>query len=139
MLSSTARSAAWSAEVDALLLGAGAPFGALRVAFGSLEIGQLGAGVGQVGLEVGDVAVRGLEPLGRLGGGLGVLADRLLGLLGAFPGGLELGARPARRELVARAAALGACALVLRRGAARGDGRVVVAEHEARRRARAPG
>ena len=44
---------------DALLLGAGAPLRALRVALGPLEVRQLGACVGEIRLEIGDLAVRG--------------------------------------------------------------------------------
>ncbi len=87
---------------DALLLGAGASFGALRVAFGPFELDELGARVGERSLEVGDVTVRGIQSFGRLGGGFGVLAHCVLGLVGALPGGFELDPSPAGRQLVAR-------------------------------------
>jgi hypothetical protein len=86
----------------AVALGASATFGSLCVALGALELRKFGAGIGQGGLEVGDVTVRGLEALGRLGGCLGMLARRLIGVLGALPSGLQLGASSSRRELVAR-------------------------------------
>ena len=79
----------------------------------ALAVGQLGARVGECGLEVGDVTVRGVEPFGGLGRRVGVVADRLLGLVGPLAGGLELGPRASCR------ARRGRSAVVLDRGLAR--------------------
>ena len=105
---------------DPLVLGARPPFRALGIAFAALGVGELGARIGERGLEIGDVAVRRVEPLGRLGRGVGLLAHRLLGLLGPLLRSLELDACPAGRELVTwrRRVALRARSCGRRRGRA---------------------
>ena len=87
---------------DPLLLGADASFGALRVAFDPFGLDELGARVGERSLELGDVTVRRIQSFGRLGGGFGVLAHCVLGLVGALPCRFELDPRPAGRQLVTR-------------------------------------